>query len=423
MIQLEQHQAEAVPKAVDLLKKFRIAYLRFWMRKGKTLTSLATVAEYFKGFPGIHILFVSEKSALSSIDSDYKEFNPEFQMTAINYASLHKIVNQIKAGKLRFHLVIVDEAHRISKFPKPAIAVDQLKFICQNLPIIYLSATMTPESYSQVYHQFAISTFSPFKQWPTFYRWADKFVNKIMEEYKGLPVARYHDCRVKELEPYMNHLFITVGQEEGKQMLPVKQHFLFVDMSPKAIEIYHQIRKHKIYIDERGRAATANSGAEKRNKLIQIASGTLLFNESIQGAIYGEGEIIDTTKADFIRNYFFGRKIAILYRYKAEGRMLKMFFPNWTESPEEFNTNNHLTFVRQLRSTKTGVNLSSADDLVMFNIEESNEIFIQSMARIQSMYREKPANVWWIFSKHGLEQTIYIELNNKKSEFINYHYA
>lgn len=393
-----------------------MVYLRFWMRKGKTYTSFYVANKFLQEVANPVVWFITVLKACPDIRKQYVEFDPRFNIVVTNYESIHKLTG-------RPHLIIVDEVHKISKYPKPAKAAEQLKILCMHIPIIYLSATPTPESFSQWYHQFWISTYSPLARWVNFYRFADMFVNKTITEYKGLPVTNYDDCDIKKLEPYINHVLVTVRENEGKQLLPVRHIPLYVDMSQKAVMIYNTLKRDKIYIDEQGNAATCNSGAERDSKLLQIASGTLLFNESIDGIIKFEGTIIDTTKAQFIRSYFFGRKIAILYQYKAEERMLKMFFPDHTSDPFEFNNSTNKTFIGQIQTTKAGVDLSTADCMVMFNISYSAEAFIQGSARIQHIFKAVSPELYWIFSNHGPEAKIFTTVLTKKDEFTNYHYA
>ena len=48
------------------------------------------------------------------------------------------------------------------RFPKPSKRTKQIKQIVGDKKLILLSGTITPESYSQIYHQFWISEFTPF---------------------------------------------------------------------------------------------------------------------------------------------------------------------------------------------------------------------------------------------------------------------
>lgn len=418
MITLEPYQQKAAENAIPKLIMNRMVFLMFWMRKGKTFTSFYVADGFLKEIERPVVWFITIKTAIEDVYHQYKAFNPRFEIIVINYESVHKL------PKVKPHLVILDEVQKLTKFPKPAVMASRLRVLLDHIPIIYLTATAAPESFSQLYHPLWVSSYNPLARWVNFYRFADEFVNVVQNEYKGLPVNDYSDCNVKKLWPHIKHVFVIIKEEEGKKLLPVKHVPLMVNMSAKTLEIFTELKRHKIYIDEsRGIAATCNSGAEKRDKLLQISSGTLIFNENIDGVNRTTGQIIDTSKAQFIKSYFHGRKIAILYNYNAEGEMLRKFFPNHTDSAFEFNDSSDLTFISQVRTTKAGINLASADCLVMFNISDSAEAFIQAPARIQNLYRTKSPEVYWIFSTHGPEAEIFKTLNKKKSEYTDKLYA
>ena len=49
-------------------------------------------------------MFVTKKKAISSIQNDYNKLKPDFDITIINYESLHKV-----EGK--FECIVLDESH------------------------------------------------------------------------------------------------------------------------------------------------------------------------------------------------------------------------------------------------------------------------------------------------------------------------
>ena len=97
-------------KAVNILKEKKIVYLQFSVRVGKTATALETCRLY----GAKKVLFLTKKKAISSIESDYKDFGFTFDLTVINNESLQKITDN------DFDLVIQDEAHSMGAFPKPS---------------------------------------------------------------------------------------------------------------------------------------------------------------------------------------------------------------------------------------------------------------------------------------------------------------
>src|SRR5688572_7406107 len=170
-MQLKTHQVEAVTKGVSMLRRNRILFLIFWMRKGKTLTSLSICDECLRHTENARVLFISELNPLPSIRSDYEMMDsPSFELVTVNYESVHKHLKE------KYNIIIIDECHKIGQYPKPGVYGKRVKQICENKAVIYLSATPTPESGSQIYHQLWVSTYSPFAKWTNFYLWAREFV-------------------------------------------------------------------------------------------------------------------------------------------------------------------------------------------------------------------------------------------------------
>lgn len=100
--------------------------------------------------------------------------------------------------------------------------------------------------------------------------------------------------------------------------------------------------------------------------------------------------------------------------------MLKETFPNNTESFEEFNASSDKVFLGQILSTREGVNLSTADDFIFYNLDYSATSYLQCRERLQAKDRTKKSSVHFIFSENGLERKIYKLLQQKKDYTLNY---
>ena len=159
---LRSYQDQIANDAVKLLKAYGIAYLSMQVRTGKTITSLTAAVSY----GAKEILFVTKKKAISSILSDHTHIEGESVLAVVNYEQLHNYDRNPD-------VIICDEAHCMGAFPKPSVRTKRLKEICKNKPVIFLSGTPTPESYSQIFHQLFVSSFSPFKEYKNFYQWAN----------------------------------------------------------------------------------------------------------------------------------------------------------------------------------------------------------------------------------------------------------
>ena len=159
MYKLRDYQIEISVKANNVLKRLNIVYLAMEVRTGKTLTALNTAELY----GAKNVLFLTKKKAISSIEEDYKNFGFSFSLKVINDESIHKLTE-------KYDLVIHDEHHRFGAFPKPNKTAKIYKQNYGKLPMIFLSGTPYPESYSQIYHQFWVSFYSPFNLYTTFYK-------------------------------------------------------------------------------------------------------------------------------------------------------------------------------------------------------------------------------------------------------------
>lgn len=405
-IQLYTHQEEAVNAALPILKKYGIVCLAMEVRTGKTFTSLEIADRYGAN----KVLFVTKKKAIGSVLQDYQTLNPSFELTVINFESLHKVTDD-------YDIVITDEAHSLGAFPRPSKRTKLLKRLCIGKPIIFMSGTISPESYSQLYHILWVSSYSPWKNFRSFYAWAKAGYVNIKQRHFGATVANdYSNANSLKIANDINHLFYSVSQEEAGFDNKVFEHFLYVEMNDEQKSYMRQLKhdqmcKHKYH----ELYSIPSNGADLLNKMSQISGGTLFFDDE------DKARVISPNKAHFIQMHFKGQKLAILYKYQAEYNILKMFFPNHTSDPYKFNHSDDLTFLAQIKSAQEGVNLSTADSLIMYNIDFSATSYFQARSRTQHKSRTTPSNVYWIFSKGGIEEKVYRAVSAKKKFTYSYY--
>ena len=89
MIKFRDYQKSIISKGVKCLFDYGFVYLSMEVRTGKTLTSLGILD---KMMIVNKVLFITKKKAISSIESDYKLLSPGFDLTVINYESLHRMM-------------------------------------------------------------------------------------------------------------------------------------------------------------------------------------------------------------------------------------------------------------------------------------------------------------------------------------------
>jgi len=411
MIKLRPYQEEIAAKCVHLLKTKGMAYLAMEVRTGKTFTALAACNKLV-GHKCGKVVFVTKKKAISSIEADIKAMRPKLQIVVVNYESLHK-VNMVNVD-----VVVLDEAQKLKQYPKPdpkSSLYHKVKAFLSGSPyckIIFLSGTPSPESYSELYHQFAVSPhYNPFVEYGSFYKWAKDFVNITQIDFGNGPVNCYDDAHKDDVMRVLDPYFLTYTQTQSGFDNQVNEYVLSVEMKPMTYAICDKLKKYRV-VEGKDNVILADTPVKLMQKLHQLYSGTVLFED-------GEGKVIDDTKAQFITNKFKGKKIAILYKYKLELDLLCSVFPNWTADPEEFKQEGK-TFLGQIQSSREGINLSIADALIFFNIDYAALSYFQARDRLTSKDRTKPNNVYWVFAEGGIEERIYEAVKDKKNYTLSY---
>ena len=109
------------------------------------------------------------------------------------------------------------------------------------------------------------------------------------------------------------------------------------------------------------------------------------------------------------------RKIAIFYKFKAELQAILDVYPEHriTTDLEEFRSDPKRSIALQIVSGREGISLRQAECLVYYNIDFSATSYWQSRDRMTTKDRLKN-NIYWIFSKGGIERDIYKAVVKKK---------
>ena len=395
-ITFRKYQKEIIAKSVDILYTSRLLYLAMEVRTGKTLTSLGIC----DNLPVNNVLFITKKKAISSIENDYSLLAPGFYLEVINYESLHKI------KKRGWDVIIADEAHGMGAFPKPSKRAKQVKELLQiNSPYyILLSGTPTPESYSQMFHQVYGHPNNPFKNFVNFYKFARIYVNLRVKYLHGYTTNDYSFGKTTILEA-MKPYTISYTQKQAGYKVETKETILTVPMSKQTYKICKTLKKDLV-IQGKDQVILADTGVKLMSKLHQLYSGTVKFES-------GKSMVIDSSKAKFIKKRFEGKKIGIFYKFTAELKALQEEFGDdlCTELEEFKNTNKHIAL--QIVSGREGISLKQADCLVYYNIDFSATSYWQSRDRMTTKDRLKN-DIYWIFSKDGIERQIYNAVSRKK---------
>ena len=396
MKKLRDYQVELSKQGVEKLKQLGVVYYAVEVRCGKTSIALETC----RLFGAKKVLFLTKKKAISSIEDDYKDFGFTFDLTVINNESLHKIKDN------DFDVVIGDEFHRVGgSFPKPSKMAKDFRARFFNTPLIFLSGTPNPESYSQIYHQFWVSKFSPFIE-KNFYRWADNYVKVFQVNYGYGNVNDYSKANESKIRSITDKYFITYTQKQSGFETVVKENFLSVEMKQTTHNLADKLIKDRV-IESNVGTILSDTAVKLQGKLHQIYSGTIKFEE-------GNAVAFDLSKAEYIKDYFKENKIGIFYKFIAELDALKQVFgDSLTTDLEEFNATDK-NIALQIVSGREGISLRNADYLVYYNIDFSAVSYFQSKDRMSTIDR-LTNDIYWVFSKGGIEEKIYKAVSKKKN--------
>lgn len=396
-IQYRDYQTKIIYDGTKILKEHGFLYLAMEVRTGKTLTSLGIASNVSSH----NVLFLTKKKAISSIQKDYEALAPFYELTVTNYENLHNIPNK------GWDLIICDEAHSMGAFAKPSNRAVQVKDLIASTKskVILLSGTPTPESYSQMYHQVYGIPNNPFKEFKTFYKFCAKFVNVKTKMINGLSMNDYSDG-LQTIIDAMAPFTINYTQAQAGFVAKTTEEIFEVELKESTYKLIKKL-KRDLVVQGKEEVILGDTPVKLMSKVHQLYSGTIKFES-------GNSMVIDTTKAEFIREQFMGCQIGIFYKFKEELLALQQIFGDeLTTSLDEFN-DSYKNIALQIVSGREGISLKKAEYLVYYNIDFSATSYWQSKDRMTTKDRLEN-QVFWIFAKGGIEYDIYKAVSKKKN--------
>ena len=407
---LRDYQTDIAGRAFDILKTSRFVYLAMEVRTGKTLTSL----EIADMLGSSNVLFLTKKKAISSIELDYAKKKRGYYLRVINYESMHHFQSERS-----WDIIIADEAHCLGAFPKPserALALKELISDSDDCRLILMSGTPTPESYSQMYHQVYGVSGNPFSDYSNFYRFCDDHVKLKHKKINGYLVRDYshgNESILDAMKPYM----ISYSQKDAGFATTIEEEILVVPIKESTSKMIDRLSRDLV-IEGKSEVILADTAVKLMSKLHQLYSGTIKFES-------GNSMVIDTSKAEFIKERFAGKKIGIFYKFKAELDALKQVFRDSLTTEISVFEDTDKSIALQIVSGREGISLRHADYLVYYNIDFSATSYWQSRDRMTTI--DRPANkIFWVFSvtsngEPGIEHDI-LEAVSKKMDYTVNHF-
>lgn len=382
-----KHQAEEAPAIEKVLKEHFIAYIAWEERTGKSLTALL-VAE---SCDINAVLIVTTKKALTGWFELLEQFDHKLNYTVVNYHQAHK--------QNKHDLVILDESHNyISAFPKPGKIWKELKSLCKNVPIMYLSATPHGQGEQMLYHQFALSSWSPWTKYPNFYSWFKTFGKPYQIELHGRRINQYDKCDGEFVLGCVDHLFNTKTRKElGFKQEPVDK-IHYIELAEDTRTVYNELLKHNI-IELNAGTLVCDTTSKLRYSLHMLEGGTAKINNT--RLILANDEKLQY----MLKTFGDYPGLVIMYNYIKEREKIEMYFKE--------------ALILQATSYAEGVDLSMYDELVIYSQDFRTSKHTQRRARQANMKREDPIVVHFLLVKKGISEQVYKTVSINKKNYVD----
>ena len=212
---------------------------------------------------------------------------------------------------------------------------------------------------------------------------------------------------INAMKPYT----INYSQKDAGFVVDTTEYILEVDIKPQTYAMIDKLKKDLV-LEGAVETVLADTAVKLMSKVHQMYSGTIKFES-------GNSMVIDTSKADFIREHFKGQKIGIFYKFKEELQALKDVFGDELTTDLGVFEYTSKNIALQIVSGREGISLKDADCLVYYNIDFSATSYWQSRDRMTTKDRLKN-NIYWIFAKGGIEYDIYKAVIKKKDYTVSH---
>ena len=412
------HQMKLSKVAADVLRKYMIVYLAWEERTGKSLTSIL-VAEQIAVQK---ILIVTKKNALGNNKEEKGWVNT---LAKFEHRKDYTLTTYGKAKPGNYDLIIMDESHNyISSYPKPSVTWKKLKQVCKGVPIIYLSATPHAQGLQLLYHQFALSSWSPWKNEVNFYSWFKHYGKPYTIKLSNREVNQYDRVDSELIRSCVDHLFITRTRKELGFEFEPKDKVHYLELSDISKKLYNRALKNKILVInnivklldttitmrvslhmlEGGVAkVTSHNRPKNRSEILQVDK------EKVEGETLYHIHYdlcLTTEKINYILDTWGDtNQVAIMYNYIGEGIKLKRTFKQ--------------AKILQATSNAEGVELAHVEHLVIYSQDFSTARHTQRRARQASKNRTSPIYVHFLIIKKAVSEQVYKTVSINKVNYVD----
>tara|TARA_B100000767_G_scaffold268703_2_gene289410 strand:- start:2364 stop:3020 length:657 start_codon:yes stop_codon:yes gene_type:complete len=205
------------------------------------------------------------------------------------------------------------------------------------------------------------------------------------------------------IKPLIENILITYTQKESGFTSEINE--TIIHIPTRTNDIIKRLKRDNV-IEGKNEVLLADTAVKLMQKVHQLSSGTVKFES-------GNRMVLDHSKANYIRDNFKGKKLAIFYKFTAELEAIKSVLNVTTDIREFDEGGKDLHIALQIVAGREGTKLSSADALIFYNIDFSAVSYWQARDRMTTKDRAVN-NIYWLFSEKGIENDIYKAVSKKK---------
>lgn len=392
-IELYDHQKQMIKDAKPILEEFNLVYIAAETRTGKSLATIFLLKDDYE-----KILVLTKKKAISSWNSDL-DLAAAKNFTVTNYEAIHKLEDS------NYDVIVLDESHSIGSYPKPSKRAAQVKEVAKDKRIVYLSATPSAETFSQLFHQFWISSYSPFFE-KSFYSWYRFYGEDDSIMIQGRMMKQYKAAKQDLVMQDIDHLIISMTKKKANFEVLVKEQIHMIEVNPSYLASIKHFEKHRV-IKINDYDVVAETAPGLMNKSHQLSGGTIKIDDRLS-------LITSKHKVEYIKSCLgLDKKIVVLCNYIKERELLLSSLENSTDDVDRFKNEDYQYFVGHIKTFSEGVNFSYADTMIIYSLNFSATTYLQSKERLANKKRVKPIVVHYLFTKGTVDEYIYKAVSSK----------
>ena len=397
------HQIVGANKGYKILQKYGILYLAWEERTGKSLTALL-IAEMALV---IKILIITKKSKPLEDWNELLETYPLNKVYhAINYHQVHNMTD------IDWDLIILDESHNyVSGYPKTSKLWHDIRRFTRGKPIIYMSATPYAQTPALLYHQLALSNWSPFVRFKNYKHWHGTYGIPYTTWVYQKQVSMWDRVMDDKVLDEVNHLFTTKTRSELNFKWEPEDNLHYIDLEQRTIDMYNMILKDKVF--EKGLMCIEYDTKTKLRYGLHMLEGGILKQTSFELNTKGKPKRVsayfdmqNTEKIDFIKRQWGDKTdVAIMYHFIGEGKKLR----------------NHFEHAEILQATThaEGISLMHIEHLIIYSQDYSTSKHTQRRARQTNMERDTPINVHFLLVNKGISEEVYDTVSRNKLNYVD----